>query len=372
MMTILRIAALLLALSASLPASAQLRADMAAPARGCRTAEEMLASQRAASGPSGVALDCRAVFDIVTDNDFYASKTDHWYSAGHRLSYLTPEQQQQDLPGPVRWLDEQLESMGWFGPANTRYGISLGQSIYTPTNLVPHNPDPKDHPYGGYAYFDLTMMRRTANYQDRFVVQLGLFGPGSWGRNSQDFVHGLLNQPVGHGWKYQIRQEWVSGLGWDRVWRLPMNEGTLPWGMEADALPSMAVMASNANVYGQLGGRLRLGRALAMDYGPGRIRPGAGDSTPIFGDGRLGWYVFGGLAGRAVGRDISIEGNSFKPSRGLDVQRGVADFDLGAALLIPLGERYMRLAYTQDWRTQEFVGQKRYFLYGSLNLSYAW
>jgi Na+/melibiose symporter-like transporter len=42
------------------------------------------------------------------------------------------------------------------------------------------------------------------------------------------------------------------------------------------------------------------------------------------------------------------------------------------AVLLPVGERYVRLAYTQDWRTQEFVGQKRYFHYGSFNLSYAW
>jgi hypothetical protein len=32
----------------------------------------------------------------------------------------------------------------------------------------------------------------------------------------------------------------------------------------------------------------------------------------------------------------------------------------------------VRLSYTQDWRTQEFIGQKRYFHYGSFNLSYAW
>ena len=47
-------------------------------------------------------------------------------------------------------------------------------------------------------------------------------------------------------------------------------------------------------------------------------------------------------------------------------------FPLGGALLLPVFGRYVRLSYTQDWRTQEFVGQKRYFHFGSFNLSYAW
>ena len=73
-----------------------------------------------------------------------------------------------------------------------------------------------------------------------------------------------------------------------------------------------------------------------------------------------------------MARDIFIEGTTFKPSRGLKVQHLVADMDIGAALLVPVFGRYVRLSYTQDWRTQEFVGQKRYFQFGSFNLSYAW
>ena len=325
------------------------------------------------AGAGGVPLDRRAVFDIVTENDFYASTTDRWYTTGTRLGYLHPEQRQADLPAPAAWLDRQLEGLGFFGPANTRWGINLGQHIYTPSDVSRFNPDPKDHPYAGYAFFDFMLMRRTESYQDRFTVQAGLVGPGSWGRNSQDFVHRLLNQDVSHGWKYQLRQEWALGLGFDRTWRLPANKGTLPLGLELDALPSLALAAGNVAVYAQGGGRLRVGSNLHMDYGPSRVRPAAGDGpSAIHGKGEFGWYVFAGAAGRAVGRDIFIEGNTFKPSRGLNRQSLVADMDIGAALLIPVYDRYVRLSYTQDWRTQEFVGQKRYHHFGSFNLSYAW
>ncbi len=324
-------------------------------------------------GPGGVALDKRAVFDVVTENDYYASSTDQWYTTGTRFGYLRPEQMPQDLPGPVEWLDRQLASLGFFGPANTRYGLNIGQHIYTPVNVLLHNPDPRDHPYGGYAYGELVMMRRNEAFLDRFVLQAGVFGPGSWGRRSQDVVHGLLNQDVSHGWKYQVRQEYSLGLGWDRVWRFPVMPASRPFGvLEVDALPTVAVMASNVMTYGQVGGRLRLGRALDMDYGPARVRPSVSDTSPILGDGRLGWYVFGGVAARAVGRDISVEGNTFKASRGVERMNGVMDFDIGAAVLVPIGQRYVRVSYTQDWRTQEFVGQKRYSHFGSFNLSYAW
>jgi hypothetical protein len=368
-MTFSRITLSLLALALSLPAAAQQRADIAGtgPRMGCANPE---AAKRI--GPGGVTLDCRAVFDVVTENDFYVTTTDQWYTTGTRLAYLRPEQMPEDLPAPVRWLDRQLSEIGWFGPANTRYGLSFGQNIYTPVNVLPHNPDPKDRPYAGFSYFDFTVLRRNADFQDRFTLQLGLLGPGSWGRNSQDFVHRLLNQDVSHGWKYQLRQEWSFGVGWDRVYRFPMTQKLFGL-LEVDALPSMAVQATNIQVYGQLGGRMRVGRALEFDFGPGRMRPGPVDgAAPIRGDGRLGWYVFVGAAGRAVGRDATVEGNSFKPSRGVPLQRGVADFDFGAAVNLPIGDRYVRLGYTHNYRTQEFVGQKRWFQFGSLNLTYTW
>lgn len=64
---------------------------------------------------------------------------------------------------------------------------------------------------------------------------------------------------------------------------------------------------------------LRLGQRLPLDYGPPRIQPslpGSGFFVPP--QDRFGWYLFAGVEGRAVARNIFLDGNTFRDSRSVD------------------------------------------------------
>lgn len=321
----------------------------------------LLAGSAAAQQSTLPAPDPRAVLHAITENDAYApTRTDRWYTNGVRFGYSSPEAQ---LPGPVAALDAALGRL--LGPAQSRWGINLGQNIYSPSDTRAYVPDPRDRAYAGYLYLEGSLDRRTEGTLDRFTVAAGVVGPGSLGRKTQDIVHALIGSRLPHGWRYQMRDEATVNLGWQRTWRYRL--ANLPGGLEVDTLPAAEVALGTVAIYAQAGARLRLGQGLGGDFGTPRIRPGGGDTAAPQGQG-FGWYVFGGASGRAVGRDLFLDGSTWRRTSPHVTKRNlVGDMEAGGAVYW----HNVRLSYTHDWRSEEFVGQKKWFTYGIATLSVA-
>lgn len=310
--------------------------------------------------PSLPPLDTRHIFSLTSENDAFSSYTDRWYTAGNRGIYQSPEG---SLPGPVAALDRSLASI--FGQANTRWGVALGQLIYTPEDKRRRIPDPTDHPYAGYSFLEFSLDRRTENTLDRFFGQIGVVGPSSLAKQTQDAVHVLINDARARGWHSQIKDEPALNLGYQRIWRVGLVD--LPYGFGVDALPALAAEAGTVNVYGQGTFRIRFGQELKGDFGPGRIRQGGSDS-PAWHTSNFGWYVFGGAGARVVGRDITLDGSTWRDhSPSVERRNAVGDFEVGAAMFW----RGIRVSFLHDWRTREFVNQKQNHHYGSITLSMA-
>jgi hypothetical protein len=303
--------------------------------------------------------DPRATLHVVAENDAFGNnRTDRWYTNGLRLGYQSPES---ELPLPFGWLNQGLE--GLLGPANARWGVALGQNIYTPSNVRSFVPSPSDRPYAGYAYLDFLLDRRTANRLDRFSLQAGVVGPSSLARKTQGIFHELIGEREARGWRYQLRNEPSFNLGWQRIWR--QRVVTLPGGIAVDVLPAAEVAAGTVAVYGQGALRMRLGQGLERDFGPARIRPGNADAPAPVGEG-FGWYVFAGAAGRLVGRDIFLDGNTWRQgSPSVKRRTGVADYEAGVAVFW----NGVRLSLTESWRTEEFAGQRKWFNFGIISLT---
>jgi len=303
--------------------------------------------------------DRRAAVSLTTENDSYARQTDRYYTNGLRLNWSSAED---NLPSIMAALDRGLAEI--FGPARSRWGLGIGQNMYTPQDKLRTNPDPRDRPYAGYLYAELSLDRRTATTLDRFSLQAGVVGPSALGREAQDLVHSVLGDRQSRGWSRQLHDEPVFNLSFDRTWRLPA--APLFAGLELDALPNFTLSAGTAQTYAGLGTRIRIGQGLGRDFGPARIRPSLGDAPAPVGEG-FGWYLFGGAGGRVVGRDIFLDGNTWQSSRSVDRRIFVGDLELGGAVFW----QNIRLSYTQDFRSKEFVGQRREFIFGALSLSVA-
>ncbi|PZW51080.1 hypothetical protein C8P66_101297 [Humitalea rosea] len=291
------------------------------------------------------APDPYGTVSVSIENDTLGG-TDRYYTNGVQLMYRSPSA---DLPSPLAWLDRQLDFLQ--GPGALRWGASVSHSIYTPGDTNTYTADPRDRPYAGLLLGSVSLTRATADTLSVVELQAGLVGPSALGRQVQNDFHRLIDDAPANGWAYQLHDEPVVDLVLDRKWRRELP-GVL--GMEMDLIPSMTLALGNLTTFAAAGGMFRIGQGLDADFGPPRVRPSlAGSAFFQPKTDEFGWYVFAGAEGRAVARDLLLEGNTWRDSPGVTARPLVGDMQVGVAFIW----HGVRIAYTQVFRTEEFYGQ---------------
>lgn len=294
---------------------------------------------------------------VLFENDIFHN-TDRDYTNGVAFAWTTPPENSWDWAvGAARHLPFFAQT----GEVRTSY--ELGQNIYTPTDLTRADPDPNDHPYAGYLYLGLGIIDETQTQLDQAQLDIGVVGPDSLAEETQKLVHRIIHDTSPQGWAYQLRNEPAFVLVDEKSWRA-FESGRL-FGFSFDVDPHLGAAAGTVYDYVNAGAMARLGFDLPDDYGPLRIEPslpGSNFFEPVSG---FGWYVFAGLDGRAVGRNIFLDGNTFEASRHVEKLPLVAEGQLGAALTF----RRFRLTYTHVFRTKEFHTQPHSDQFGAVNLS---
>ena len=129
--------------------------------------------------------------------------------------------------------------------------------------------------------------------------------------------------------------------------------------------PNFNITLGNIRTHAGVGGMFVIGSSQLQDTPP-RVRP-AVPGTGVFMDSgnTVDWQVFAGAEGRAIARDIFLDGNTFSNSHSVDKRYFVGDLSAGAALSY---DDY-RLAYTLNYRTKEFKTQNKDSIFGSLTLT---
>lgn len=305
-----------------------------------------------------------------TENDKYFAGTDRNYTNGFKLTALTTDLrdfESNEVPAPLRAIANQLEPFFPKGAA-PKIGLSVGQNIYTPESTQLATPQPTDRPYAAWLYTSVMFQSYRAKTADRMAsldtweVQLGVVGPAALGKQIQNGFHRLMNTETAKGWHQQIHNEPGINLVYERKWRVTSAGARTGWG--ADLIPHAGFSLGNIFTYANAGGSIRYGYHLPADFGTNLIRP-SGDSNAGRRE-KFGVWVFGSVDGRAVARDITLDGNSFKDSPSINKNDFVADLVGGIAI----GTRHWQLTYAQALRTKEFEGQNGHQVFGSLSVSY--
>jgi lipid A 3-O-deacylase len=252
----------------------------------------------------------------------------------------------------------------FFGQSGeVRATYALGQDIFDPTNFRLFNPPSTDHPYAGYLYGSMGVAQMTDTDLDQVSVELGMVGPDSFASNVQIFVHAILGDQHPNGWAYQIHNE--PGLVMnDEHSRRAVESGSF-WGLAFDVDPHIGGAIGNVYDYVNAGAMGRIGINLPDDYGPVRVEPSLPGTSFFEPTGALSIYAFAGVDGRAVARDIFLDGNTWEESRHVDKEAFVGDGQLGLAIAM---DRW-RLAFTHVFRTREFETQCHPQQFGAANLS---
>lgn len=204
----------------------------------------------------------------------------------------------------------------------------------------------------------------TGRQLDLLVLTLGVIGPASQAEQAQKFVHKITASPQPQGWDTQLKNELGILLTYQRSWR-ELATSTLA-GLDLDLTPHTGGALGNVYTYANAGLTLRYGKSLPLDYGPPRIQPsvpGSGLFTPA---DNFGWYFFAGFEGRAVARNIFLDGNTFQSNRSV-TKEPFGDLQGG----IVITWHGVRLSYTHVVRTREFKTQGANDQFGAFSVSMA-
>ncbi|MEN1729265.1 MAG: lipid A deacylase LpxR family protein, partial [Pseudomonadota bacterium] len=254
------------------------------------------------------------------ENDIFAGE-DRYYTSGVRLTRVGQTR------NPPSWLESVARRFPGFNEADTLpYSLSISHNIFTPADIEEPGLPPDDRLYAGWLNVEFKTGTVQARGADRIRVGLGIAGPAAGGKQIQKAVHRLIGAPRPVGWSEQLENEPTFLLGYDRLRRI--NPLETPTGRRFDASYFGGMTLGNAYTHASIGGFLRWGQGLRNDYGPPRITPAVSGSA-FFKPGGRTWYLFLGTEGRAIGRDLFIEGNTFGGRDGVDAERLVGELFAG-------------------------------------------
>ncbi len=309
---------------------------------------------------------------LTEENDFFGG-TDEHYTNGIKLTWISGDlkgyAEDERLPAFVL---PYLQSLPFVNDPGQQYNValSLGQNMYTPRNTRLTTPQPYDRPYAGWSYLALALHAKTPDRLDTFETSLGIVGPSARAGETQNDYHSAMGFRRALGWKYQIHDEPGVMLSWMRTLRAARVD--LGRDVAWDFLPRYGATVGNVLTHAAVGFETRLGWELPMDFGTSLIQPGGGVSAPAAPDDvrlrretGLGLHVFFGAEGRAVARNIFLDGNTWEKSPHVDKRHFVGDLMAGVGLLVGPA----KLTYTHVYRTEEYKGQNTPQMFGSVNLS---
>lgn len=298
-----------------------------------------------------------ATWSFNWENDVYGG-TDRNYTNGVRLSYVSPDAGPGGLHGPV------AETLLFAdGDDRIRYGLAVGHNIYTPVDTEVARPLPDQHPYAGWLYGEYSVFAQDADSLRMLGLQVGLVGPAAGGEWVQNNFHDIINSYQVRGWDNQLKNEPAFALMALRKDRALLGQAV--GGLELDVLPHLGVTLGTLRTQASAGATLRFGDDLARDFGPPRIRPAIGGSGYFRATPGFNWYVFAGIEGRAVVRNLVLDGNTFRDSLSVEKEPLVGDIQAGVVLQY----KSVQLAWTFVTRTREFEGQDALQQFGAVSLS---
>lgn len=280
------------------------------------------------------------------ENDTFAG-TDANYTNGVRMTYFDTGTKVPDFVFNFFDLIPVIEIND-----TTSVYYSLGHNLYTPEVISSRVPDYSDRPYAAFLYGTIGMITTSGDHQNNLELSLGLVGPSALGEPVQETVHDLVGATDPSGWDSQLRDEPAFILSYQRVW--PEFFAAEMGSLYFRTSPHMGVSFGNIYTYAATGiGFQLMPKKYKWQAPPLRVRPsipGSGYfSVP---DKKFAWSIFAGFEGRAMGRNIFLDGNSYQDSASVSKKTFVGDANLGLSLTYGR----VQTSFTLNWRSKEFDG----------------
>lgn len=303
--------------------------------------------------------DNKRIFNLIYENDIFNNRDDG-YTNGVRMAWLSSEEKIYKSPKK-----EEIEEKLPIEPqSKRRISIAVGQSMFTPRYLLEPNLIPNDRPYAGWLYGSVGALYDNGKALNTFMVTAGVVGPLSMAEQTQKFIHKQTDSPNPQGWDNQLHNEPGIILTYEKKWRNVLEFYPHKFGF--DFTPDIGANLGNIYTNAEVGGTVRIGYDLPADYGPPRVRPSLPGSDFFIPTEKLGGYLFASVHGRAVARNIFLDGNSFRSSASVNKKPLIGELQAGIAITY----KDWRASFTEVLMTKEFYEQKEPQRFGAVSVSY--
>ncbi len=325
------------------------------------------------AGPTGKG---NLIFKL--ENDVWLDQDDG-YTNGLFLGWVSPPLEEKSKSSWLRFLyrlntrllgsESRIESpdngRGQEASGQRWAAMSIAQGMFTPADLTREDIISDDRPYAGLLLASLTFVRNSGRTQTSWGGGLGVVGPLSLAEATQKWLHRTYGWTEPRGWPNQLKNEPVVDIWVSRFWTVLGSEE-----QEKGWYPAL-----KAGLGGQLG-NLMTGLEAMLDFRFGlNVQPGQEvllpaplfNSIPLTGVKRTSIYAFCQVTGRALARNLLIEGNTFVSSHGQSLRHFYGQLTSG----LTYESQQAALSFYAAIRTKEFKGQKYFDPYFGLSLSLA-
>jgi lipid A 3-O-deacylase len=288
----------------------------------------------------------RRILSLGWENDAIDG-TDKHYTQGARIDYLSADN---TLPAWLQSFSGALPAFGYEVNAQ-KYGLGCGQEIYTPEDLDTPNPIPDDRPYAGWLYGRALLQRRGKAplgllVRETLNFDLGVVGPESLAEQTQKEWHSRSPR----GWEHQLRTEVAFMLNYRREYLAAFRTADNRWGF--DVIPHLGGAGGTLQTFLNAGTTIRVGYHMPNEFASGTTAT------------TWGAYGFAGVDGRAVARNLFLDGNTFAHSQHVHKEPLAGEFVAG----LTLAYKSFEATLSHTLRSREFKSQQSTDSFGSATL----
>lgn len=307
-----------------------------------------------------------AFLAAISENDNYVprrERQDRHYTNGNALAWGFPR------GAHPAWLDRFGRLAPLAGGGGAEYGLLLGQNLYTPEAFAAPEFAAGDRPFAGWLYAEASVRAHAPGVEESLAASLGVVGPAALGEQSQKLTHTVTGDRAPRGWSGQLPDEPALLLRYRRSWFAPLVDAG--GGLAVDLVSRAGAAVGNVLVEAGAGAALRLGSFLPERDLPLRLQPGLSGNSARFDarPGRTDWFVFAGWQGRAVLRNMFLDGGAFRDGPSVDRKPLVWDGTAGVAFTFGALSRPAMLTFGLVRRGKEFEGQTGLDTFGSAQLA---
>ncbi|MFC2163761.1 lipid A deacylase LpxR family protein [Acidobacteriota bacterium] len=299
-------------------------------------------------------------FQVSFGNDTFVN-TDRSFTHGGKLTMMSNNIQNYQNNPLLRW----FSLTNGKGSLHT-FSVSIGQNVYTPSNIKTDVILKEDRPYAGYLYVGFGIHSSNKKRQDTFEIDIGIVGHQSFAEQTQRAIHWLFKHRDPKGWDHQLSNEFAIQTIFER--KIRALRLTTETGVGIELIPHFGGGFGNVYIYANAGYQIRFGWNLPNDYGVEMHRPG-GDTTVgiIRKENRPSIHIFAALDGQAVHKNIFLDGNTF------DDSHYVHKYPFTANIMAGFGVRIHRFyfTYTYVYWTKKFKSEPENHRFGVMNISYS-